>query len=95
MSDSTRDRQNGDVGPTTEREIGPNEREADRLKEILDWESTTDRTPYQNLVAFVEEAPDDVSREVVIQFSFKYIAGLGPTVTPRALERMDEWGDGE
>lgn len=73
-------------------EKGPTEREADRLKETVEWEHTYDRTPYDNLVAFVEAAPDDVSREVVIHFSFKYIAGLGPTVTPRALERMDVWG---
>lgn len=60
--------------------------------EDVEWEHSYDRTPYENLRALVEELPDDIPEREVVQFSFQYIAALGPGVTPRALERIRREG---
>jgi hypothetical protein len=64
------------------------------VPEDLEWEHSYDRTPYHNLKALVEELPDDTPDRVIIEFSFRYIAALGPGVTPKALERIRREGDG-
>lgn len=60
--------------------------------EQLEWEHSYDRTPYENLRVLVEELPDDTPDREIVQFSFQYIAALGPGVTDRALERIRREG---
>jgi hypothetical protein len=60
--------------------------------EDLEWQHSYDRTPYDNLKALVEELPDDIPDRVIIEFSFRHIAALGPGVTPKALERIRREG---
>lgn len=62
---------------------------AERTRDVdidaLDWEHSYDRTPYENLRALVHELPDDTPDYVIVDFSFRYIMGLGPSTTPRVL----------
>jgi hypothetical protein len=57
------------------------------------WEHSYDRTPYDNLRALLEATAEyELERDTVDNFAFAMIAGLGPTVTPRALDRLAEEG---
>lgn len=65
----------------------------DEALEEVGWVATTDRTPYGNTVDLVNTLPDGVSDQTIIQICFRRVRGMGPTVTPKALERARERGD--
>ncbi len=57
------------------------------------WEQVPSRTPYDNLRALLEKTAEyELKRDTVENFAFALITGLGPTVTPRALDRLADEG---
>lgn len=57
------------------------------------WEQDPSRSPYKNLQALLEATAEyELERDTVGNFAFALIAGLGPTVTPRALDRLADEG---
>lgn len=60
------------------------------------WEHSDDRTPYENLRNAYHAMPDETPTTEIKTFSFRYIKGLGPSITGKALEKIEaEMGQDE
>lgn len=48
------------------------------------------RTPFENLRNAYYAMPEDTPRTQLKAFAFRYIRGLGPSITDRALDKIEE-----
>lgn len=64
-------------------------RTPDITPDDLLWEHSDERTPYENLRNAYHAMPDDTPRTEIKAFAFRYIKGMGPSITGKALAKIE------